>query len=114
MLIQCPIALPTIPFFVRTRSWLTTVTPTGPAIRVFRGQLPRFNLVFCKQNPPAPGLYALEGKRKRTIITSQQATEEPAMKGYTAALPSGEAIHYIDRKRWLWLLSVFYPLQPFA
>jgi len=35
------------------------------------------------------------------------------MKGYTAALSSGEAIHYIDRKRWFWLLSVFYPLQPF-
>ena len=35
------------------------------------------------------------------------------MKGYTAALPSGEAIHYVDRKRWLWLMSVLYPLQPF-
>ena len=35
------------------------------------------------------------------------------MKGYTAALASGEAIHYIDRKRWFWSLSVFYPLQPF-
>jgi len=35
------------------------------------------------------------------------------MKGYTAALPNGEAIIYIDRKRWLWLMSVFYPLQPF-
>lgn len=34
------------------------------------------------------------------------------MKGYTGVLPSGEAIHYIDRKRWLWLLSVAYPLQP--
>jgi alkane 1-monooxygenase len=36
------------------------------------------------------------------------------MKGYTAVLPDGEAIHYIDRKRWLWLLSVMYPLQPFV
>lgn len=35
------------------------------------------------------------------------------MKGYTATLPSGEAIHYVDRKRWLWSLSVLYPLQPF-
>ena len=35
------------------------------------------------------------------------------MKGYTAASPDGEAIHYIDRKRWMWLLSVAYPLQPF-
>ena len=35
------------------------------------------------------------------------------MKGYTAALPDGEAIHYIDRKRYLWALSVLFPLQPF-
>ena len=35
------------------------------------------------------------------------------MKGYTATLPSGEAIHYVDRKRYLWTLSVLYPLQPF-
>jgi len=35
------------------------------------------------------------------------------MKGYTAALPDGEAIHYVDRKRWLWALSVLFPLQPF-
>jgi alkane 1-monooxygenase len=35
------------------------------------------------------------------------------MKGYTATLPSGEAIYYVDRKRYLWLLSVLYPLQPF-
>ncbi|MBT8078237.1 MAG: alkane 1-monooxygenase [Gammaproteobacteria bacterium] len=35
------------------------------------------------------------------------------MKGYTATLKSGEAIYYIDRKRWLWTLSVLYPVQPF-
>jgi alkane 1-monooxygenase len=35
------------------------------------------------------------------------------MKGYTATLPSGEAIIYIDRKRWLWLMSVLQPLEPF-
>ncbi len=35
------------------------------------------------------------------------------MKGYTATLPNGEAIHYMDRKRWLWTFSVLYPLQPF-
>lgn len=35
------------------------------------------------------------------------------MKGYTATLPNGEAIFYVDRKRWLWTLSVLYPLQPF-
>jgi len=36
------------------------------------------------------------------------------MRGYTAALPSGEAIHYVDRKRWLWAMSVLFPLQPFV
>lgn len=36
------------------------------------------------------------------------------MKGYTGVLPGGEAVHYVDRKRWLWLLSVVYPLQPFV
>ena len=35
------------------------------------------------------------------------------MRGYTGTLPNGEAIHYVDRKRWLWLLSVAFPLQPF-
>jgi len=35
------------------------------------------------------------------------------MKGYTAVLPDGEAIVYVDRKRYLWTLSVLYPLQPF-
>lgn len=33
------------------------------------------------------------------------------MRGYTAVLSSGEAIHYVDRKRRWWLLSVTYPLQ---
>jgi alkane 1-monooxygenase len=36
------------------------------------------------------------------------------MKGYTATLGNGEAVFYRDRKRWFWLLSVFYPLQPFV
>lgn len=34
------------------------------------------------------------------------------MKGYTATLPNGEAILYTDRKRWFWLMSVLYPLEP--
>lgn len=34
------------------------------------------------------------------------------MKAYSATLSNGEAILYVDRKRWLWLLSVIYPLQP--
>ena len=33
------------------------------------------------------------------------------MKGYTGVSANGEAIHYVDRKRWFWLLSVAYPLQ---
>ena len=35
------------------------------------------------------------------------------MKGYTAIQPNGEAIYYADRKRWLWIFSVLFPLQPF-
>ena len=34
------------------------------------------------------------------------------MTGYTGVTASGEAIHYVDRKRWFWLLSVTWPLQP--
>ena len=36
------------------------------------------------------------------------------MKAYTATTKDGVAIDYVDRKRWLWLASVLYPLQPFA
>ncbi len=35
------------------------------------------------------------------------------MRGYTATGKDGEAIYYVDRKRWLWLMSVTYPLEPF-
>ena len=35
------------------------------------------------------------------------------MKGYTGVLANGQAVHYVDKKRWFWLLSVIYPLQPF-
>jgi alkane 1-monooxygenase len=35
------------------------------------------------------------------------------MKGYTAVMPDGEAIYYVDKKRYWWTLSVLYPLQPF-
>lgn len=35
------------------------------------------------------------------------------MKGYTGVSADGQAIHYVDKKRWLWMLSVIYPLQPF-
>ena len=33
------------------------------------------------------------------------------MKGYTGVAADGAAIHYVDRKRWFWVLSVVYPLQ---
>jgi len=33
------------------------------------------------------------------------------MKGYTGVAQDGTAIHYVDRKRWFWLLSVLFPLQ---
>ena len=33
------------------------------------------------------------------------------MKGYSGVSASGEAIHYVDHKRWFWLLSAAYPLQ---
>jgi alkane 1-monooxygenase len=36
------------------------------------------------------------------------------MKAYTGVLANGEAIVYVDKKRWLWMLSVLYPLQPFV
>jgi len=35
------------------------------------------------------------------------------MRGYTGVSSDGKAIHYVDRKRWFWLLSVAYPLQAF-
>ena len=35
------------------------------------------------------------------------------MKTYTAIAADGSAVTYRDRKRWLWLASLLYPLQPF-
>jgi alkane 1-monooxygenase len=34
------------------------------------------------------------------------------MKGYSATLANGDTVEYVDRKRWLWLASVLYPLVP--
>lgn len=34
------------------------------------------------------------------------------MKAYTGTSSDGQAIHYVDRKRGLWMISVLYPLQP--
>lgn len=35
------------------------------------------------------------------------------MKAYTGKTADGETISYVDKKRWFWLLSVTFPLQPF-
>jgi alkane 1-monooxygenase len=35
------------------------------------------------------------------------------MKAFTGELGDGTAISYVDKKRWLWIMSVTYPLQPF-
>ncbi len=35
------------------------------------------------------------------------------MKSYSGIAQNGEAIHFVDRKRWLWALSALFPLQPF-
>lgn len=34
------------------------------------------------------------------------------MKVYAGTLASGATIHYVDGKRWLWMMSVLYPLAP--
>ena len=47
------------------------------------------------------------------IVERPERSGSNRVKGYTGTLPNGEAIYYVDRKRWLWLLSVTYPLQPF-
>jgi alkane 1-monooxygenase len=36
------------------------------------------------------------------------------MKAYSAALPDGGQITYIDKKRWFWMLSLVYSILPFA
>jgi alkane 1-monooxygenase len=36
------------------------------------------------------------------------------MKTFHGVSPTGEAVAWLDRKRWLWALSVLYPLQPLA
>lgn len=35
------------------------------------------------------------------------------VKRYTKTLTDGQIINYIDKKRWFWMLSVVFPLQPF-
>ena len=38
--------------------------------------------------------------------------EKQKMKAFTGVSADGQAVHYVDKKRWLWLLSVIYPIQP--
>ena len=35
------------------------------------------------------------------------------MKSYTKVLSDGQIIDFVDKKRWFWMLSVLFPLQPF-
>lgn len=35
------------------------------------------------------------------------------MKGRTGTIADGQTIRHVDKKRWLWMLAVIYPLQPF-
>ena len=35
------------------------------------------------------------------------------MKAYVGTTADGVAVSYVDKKRWFWLLSVLFPLQPF-
>ncbi len=51
------------------------------------------------------GWAILDGGKNRAILCK-------VMKAYTAVAANGEAIEYVDKKRFLWVLSVLYPLQP--
>ncbi len=56
----------------------------------------------------------LRQARRRRFEAGDKFAIIGSMKAYVGISQSGEAIHYIDRKRWLWALSVVFPLQPFA
>ena len=62
--------------------------------------------------PTASGVELLQAARWLAIFGDGHS-KVPGMKGYTGVLPDGEAVHYVDKKRWFWLLSVTYPLQVF-
>jgi len=57
---------------------------------------------------------ALEPDSKKMGYSGTGHEHGHTMTGYTGTLANGAAIHYVDRKRRFWLLSVLYPLQPFA
>lgn len=51
-------------------------------------------------------------RRNPLGVNDSTVDNPPTMKGYTATLENGESIRYLDRKRWFWILSVLFPLQP--
>ncbi len=46
------------------------------------------------------------------MAAARRNSDNRGMKTYVGTLDTGEAIAYVDRKRYLWLLSVLFPLQP--
>jgi alkane 1-monooxygenase len=65
-------------------------------------------------NFSTPEVRALEPDSKKMGYSGTGHEHGHTMTGYTGTLANGAAIHYVDRKRRFWLLSVLYPLQPFA
>ena len=83
--------------------------------RFSTGERLKLRAVNTFMHRPETGFYRpligrLSGLAHNSWIISSR---DQNMKGYTAALETGEAIYYVDRKRWLWSMSVLYPLQPF-
>lgn len=46
------------------------------------------------------------------LVADRDYGDNRRMKTYIGTLETGEAIAYVDRKRYLWILSVLFPLQP--
>ena len=72
--------------------------------------IPFFDLAYYT----FPILYSIPTRCRCRMEPGLKKSDNPAtMKTYSGTTNDGEAIHYIDRKRWLWALSVLFPLQPF-
>ena len=82
-----------------------------PAIRLFNGRL--VTPIFAVPVVNIPAMYQRAITSDNLCNLSATFGTSGTMKGYTATSAGGEAIHYVDRKRPLWALSVIYPLQPF-
>ncbi len=50
--------------------------------------------------------------RPRGMVGRAVNRDNRGMKTFVGTLDTGEAIAYVDRKRYLWILSVLFPLQP--